>query len=198
MAQLKSSFSGSNICFISHGRSLDRGTDCSVNHERFYLHCRTDTQCVVKKLVDKNCLTQEAAEKILSSSRNELRLEDMTVLKEHTNFVPLETVAFMRENNEKRFIDVLPTITEEKVEGVHGVDVEPVVDDSEPETSDHEDEGIWHRNTTSNVRSQFRRPNASDVETFIEKLTFPCAKVSEQNSGAHLPVICVNHITVKV
>ena len=140
MVQLNSSFSGSNTCFISQGRSLDRVTGCSVNHERFYLHCRNDTQSVVKKLV-KSYLTQEAAEKTVSN-RNELWLEDMTVLKEHTNFVPLETVAFMREIKERRFIDVLPLITEEKVEGVHGVDVEPVVGDSEPVTSDNEAFGI--------------------------------------------------------
>ena len=178
MVKLNSSFCGSNTCFISHGKSLDKVTDCSVNHESFYLHCRQDTQCVVRKLADKGFLSQENAEIILKN-RNDHWLREMRDLKEHTNFVPLETVAFMREINERRFFDPMTTIMEEEVHAVDALSA-----DNELVTTETGSENVSFCNTASDESCQVNPRETSGAASFIENLMFPCAKVLERNLGA--------------
>ena len=179
MVKLQSSFAGLNTCFLSESRSFDKVNDESVAHESFYLHMRKDTELVLRKLVKNGHLSQGVGDSILQN-KNFDWIEKAAIFENHTNFLPLETVGFLRYVRNLQVVEPLTVI--EEVDEVEGDDIS-----SESEVS-HESIG---EDPTELSDCRFQEPESCSFSTSsnnelcsLDKLHFPCVKVMDKSLGA--------------
>jgi len=214
MLQLNHSFSGINTCFLSEQRSFDRVTDESIEHESFYLHTRKDTEIVLKKLVQNGSLSQKIGEAILKN-RNERWLAQTEHFLNHTNFVPLETVSFIRYINQYPNIDPMTTIEEEEREEEEEMEEESLSDDSiaNIEDVDHRPPGeiddsqeipsetpLVESADSSGVSSgsnTHQEPNFCQQE-LLQRTLFPCVKPLDRTLGSPPKTFLVGSDSAKI
>ena len=203
MLKLNSSFAGLNTCFLSENRVFDRVSDQSVQHETFYLHARRDTQLVLKQFVAKGLLSQQTAEELLNS-RNDEWLQKVEFLKKFSNFVPLETVAFLRYMNELREQpltsipenDELMDVLLENDELIDVLETDYFQDvDSE---QSHSDEESSDQGPTSSAAPISTESNSAHTSFDLKKLDYSCVKVMDRNLGAPPTTFVVDNQKEKI
>ena len=176
MLKLNASFAGLNTCFLSENRVFDKVSKESVDHETFYLHTRKDTQLVLKQFVAKGLLSQKTAEELLNF-RNDNWLQMVDNLKNFCNFVPLETVAFMRRINDIKE-QPLPTVPEMD-EVVTELDTEFVSNEDQLD-NEFEEVDAEADPSSSIVTEETSVDNNINWNTF----DYSCIKVMDRNLGA--------------
>ena len=207
MLQLNHSFSGINTCFLSEQRNFDRVTDESIEHVSFYLHTRKDTEIVLKKLVQNGSLSQKIGEAILKN-RNERWLAQTEQFLNHTNFVPLETVSFIRYINQYPNINPMTTIEEQEEEEV---EEESLGDESSGyiEDVDHQAPcGIDYSQESTSGTSVVESADTSGSNTLqeanfcqqelLQRIVFPCVKPLDRTLGAPPKTFVVGSDSAKI
>ena len=187
MVRLQASFAGINTCYLTETRSFDKMCDEAAEHESFYLHTRNDTQTIVRKLMQDGSISSSFGHCLLNT-KNDDWLTQVEQLENDCNYIPLETVGFLRFARKLPTLEPLPTLHEDVLECEGEVFTLEAEQTSEPEIENQQSQLIDDPNENqiggdTGIDSIFSQ-SPSHNDNVWQKTLFPCVKIMDRSLGA--------------